>query len=168
MNLILCLLLLTILAAPSSMAAQIREPDQQSSTGSQTSGPQQPVPLSDPHTAQAAERPVSWKRLLPNIASDQRRIWSFPTKLAHAEDWVPAAAVAGTTAALFAFDPIEAAYFRRNSSFDGFNHVFTGNATVVGTIAAPIRYTRPGLSGRTRKCSALPCWRAKLWPMPKS
>ena len=151
MNLPLSLILFAILAAPSQMAAQVTGPDQQSSPNSQTSGPQQPASPSGPQAAQASDRPASWKLLLPNIVSDQRRIWSFPSKLTKRQNWIPVAAVAGTTAALFAFDPVEASYFRSASSFNRFNHVFTGNATVEGTIAAPITLYAVGLIRRDPK-----------------
>jgi len=74
--------------------------------------------------------------LLPNLISDQERIWSFPATLVQGQSWIPTAAVLGTTAGLMARDPSEAAYFRRTSSFRGFNNILTGNATVVGTIVA--------------------------------
>ena len=53
------------------------------------------------------------------------------------QSWISTAAVLGTTAGLLALDPTEASYFRRTSSFHGFNNIFTGNATAIGTIAAP-------------------------------
>ena len=84
------------------------------------------------------ERPVSWKLLLPNLVHDQRRIWSFPARLVQGDRWIPTAAVLGTTAGLVALDPTEAAYFRRTSTFHGFNNIFTGNATLAGIIAAPV------------------------------
>ena len=74
--------------------------------------------------------------MLPNLISDQERIWSFPATLVQGQSWIPTAAVLGTTAGLMARDPSEAAYFRRTSSFRGFNNILTGNATVVGTIVA--------------------------------
>jgi membrane-associated PAP2 superfamily phosphatase len=37
-----------------------------------------------------------------------------------------------------ALDPHTAPYFRRTSSFDGFNKVFSGNATSIGIIVAPV------------------------------
>ena len=45
--------------------------------------------------------------------------------------------ILGTAAGLVALDPTEANYFRRTKTFQGFNNIFTGNATVVGTILAP-------------------------------
>jgi membrane-associated phospholipid phosphatase len=73
--------------------------------------------------------------LLPNLISDQQRIWTFPARLA--QNWIPTAAVLGTTAGMVALDPTEAAYFHRSPTFQGFNNIFTGNATTIGTIIAP-------------------------------
>src|SRR4029453_1613275 len=84
------------------------------------------------------DRPVSWKLLLPNVISDQKRIWTFPGAPVRGKNWIPTAAVLGAPAGLVGFDPAEAAWFRRTSTFHGFNNVFTGNATALGTIAAPV------------------------------
>jgi membrane-associated phospholipid phosphatase len=84
------------------------------------------------------DRPVSWKLLSPNILHDQERIWTFPARLAQGQDWIPTAAVLGTTAGLIALDPTEGSYFHNSSLFHGFNNVFTSNATIVGTILAPV------------------------------
>jgi membrane-associated phospholipid phosphatase len=92
-----------------------------------------------------AERPVSWKLLLPNLLQDQERIWSFPGRLVRGHDWIGTAAVLGTTAGLVGLDPAEAAYFHRTSAFHGFNNVFTGNATEIGTIVAPLSLYGIGL-----------------------
>jgi len=97
------------------------------------------------------DRPVSWKLLLPNIVNDQERIWSFPARLGQGQNWIPTAAILGTTAGLFALDPIEASYFRRSSSYQGFNNIFTGNATVVGTVVAPVSLYTIGLIRRDSK-----------------
>jgi len=96
-------------------------------------------------------RPVSWKLLLPNIASDQKRIWTFPARLVQGQNWIPTAAVLGTMAGLIALDPTEAGYFRNTSTFHGFNNIFTGNATVVGTIVAPVSLYAIGLIRRDSK-----------------
>jgi membrane-associated phospholipid phosphatase len=101
-------------------------------------------PGSQPATS-AVTRPVSWKLLVPNILSDQERIWTFPARLVQGQNWVPTFAVLGTTAGLVALDPTEASYFRRTSAFSGFNNTFTGNATVVGTILAPVTLYAAGL-----------------------
>jgi membrane-associated phospholipid phosphatase len=97
------------------------------------------------------ERPVSWKLLLPNLISDQERIWTFPARLVQGQNWISTTAVLGTTAGLLALDPTEAAYFRRTSTFQSFNNIFTGNATVVGTIAAPVSLYAIGLIRKDSK-----------------
>jgi membrane-associated phospholipid phosphatase len=61
------------------------------------------------------------------------------------------AVVLGTTAGLLAFDPTEAAYFRRTSTFQGFNNTFTGNATVIGTVATPVSLYAIGLLRKDAK-----------------
>ena len=111
------------------------------------------IPCSLPgQSTPATDRPVSWKLLLPNILDDQKLIWSFPARLAHGQSLIPTAVVLGTTAGLVAFDPTESSYFHRTSTFNGFNNIFTGNATAVGTIAAPLALY---VAGRIRKDSKM-------------
>ena len=150
MNLSVALIVLSTLAVPFRTAGQTTEPDQTPPTGSPTSvPPQAPSPASPP--VPTAERPVSWKLLLPNLISDQERIWTFPARLVQGQNWISTTAVLGTTAGLLALDPTEAAYFRRTSTFQGFNNVFTGNATIVGTIAAPVSLYAIGLIRKDSK-----------------
>ncbi len=116
-----------------------------------------------------SDRPVSWTKLVPNLASDQKQIWTFPTKLGKRKYWIPAVAIVGVTAGLVALDPKTAPYFRRTSSFDGFNSVFTGNATDIGMIVAPVSIYAAGLIRKdSRKCSLRRSWLAKQWPTLKS
>jgi membrane-associated phospholipid phosphatase len=98
-----------------------------------------------PQTSAPFDRPVSWKQLVPNAASDQARIWLFPRKLRQKKVLIPTLAVLGTTAALVALDPFTAPYFRHTSSFDGFNHVFSGVGTASGEVAAPVAFYAAGL-----------------------
>jgi len=98
-----------------------------------------PAPPPDP------ERPVSWKLLVPNILNDQKEIWLFPARLVEGHSLIPTAAILGTTAGLVALDPTEAPYFRRTSTFQSFNNVFTGNATAIGTVVAPVSLYVAGL-----------------------
>jgi membrane-associated phospholipid phosphatase len=91
------------------------------------------------------------KLLLPNLLRDQERIWSFPARLVQGQSWIPTTAVLGTTAALLAFDPTEANYFRRTPTFHGFNNIFAGNATAVGTIVAPVSLYAIGLIRKDSK-----------------
>lgn len=48
-------------------------------------------------------------------------------------------------------DPAESAYFRRTSAFHGFNNTFSGNATGLGTIAAPVSLYAFGLVRKDSK-----------------
>jgi membrane-associated phospholipid phosphatase len=145
MKLAVALMVLTALAVPFRTEGQTTEPDQTSPAASPTQAPPSQVP-SQP--SPAVDRPVSWKLLLPNLISDQERIWWFPARLVRGQSWLPTAAILGTTAGLVALDPTEASYFRRTSTFHSFNNVFTSNATVIGTIAAPVSLY---VIGRIRK-----------------
>jgi membrane-associated phospholipid phosphatase len=89
--------------------------------------------------------------LLPNLISDQERIWSFPARLVQGQSWISTTAVLGTTAGLVALDPTEAAYFHRTSTFHGLNNILTGNATIMGTIAAPVSLYAIGLIRKDSK-----------------
>jgi Membrane-associated phospholipid phosphatase len=108
-------------------------------------------PLGEPQSLPDYDRPVSWKLVAPNILSDQKAIWLFPTKLAKDHNWIPALSVAGVTAGLLALDPYEGRYFHTTPRFQGFNRVFTSNATVLGTIAAPVSLYVAGLARRDTK-----------------
>ena len=107
-----------------------------------------PAPASPPPQP---DRTVSWTKLIPNVASDQKQIWTFPTKLGKRKYWIPAAAIVGVTAGLVALDPKTAGYFRRTSSFDGFNGVFNGNRTSMGILVAPLSIYAAGLIRKDSK-----------------
>ena len=97
------------------------------------------------------DRPVSWKLLVPNLLSDQKAIWLSPLKLTEDHNWIPTLSVVGVTAGLFAVDPYEGKYFHNTSTFQGFNGVFTGNATVIGSIIAPVSLYAVGLVTKNTK-----------------
>ncbi len=97
------------------------------------------------------DRPVSWKKIWPNIAADQKDIWLFPGKVEKERNWIPVTAVLGVTAGLIALDPIDSHYFRTTSTYRGFNQVFTSNATTIGTIVAPVSLYGIGLIRRDSK-----------------
>ena len=146
------LMLLVNLGIPSWASPQATEPNQAPPAGVPTSAPpQQPASSSSSQSPPVVDRPVSWKLLLPNILNDQERIWSFPARIGQGQNWIPTAVILGTTAGLFALDPIEASYFRRTSTYQGFNNIFTGNATVVGTIVAPVSLYTIGLIRKDSK-----------------
>lgn len=146
MNFSVALIVLSTLTVPFRTAGQTTEPDQRPAHSSPTNAPTQaPPPPVATQTPPVAERPVSWKLLLHNLIADQERIWSFPARLVQGQSLIPTTAVLGATAGLLALDPIEAGYFHRTSTFQGFNNVFTSNVTIAGTIAAPVSLYAIGL-----------------------
>jgi len=142
---------MTTLVIPSRAAAQITETDQSSPADpppNETSEIARPRVPSQPSEF---DRPVSWKLLYPNLIADQKHIWSFPARLMQGQNWAPTAAVLGATARLVLLDPSEAGYFRRTPIFHGFNNIFTGNATAIGTGAVPASLYAIGLIRRDSK-----------------
>jgi membrane-associated phospholipid phosphatase len=143
------LVVLLVLANAAQSAGQTTEPAQTPVAGLPTSAPPQAPALSPalPPTQPASnfDRPVSWKLLLPNMISDQKHIWTFPARLVQGENWIPTTVVLGGTAGLVALDPTTAPWFRQTTAFHGFNNIFTGNATAVGTIVAPVSLYVVGL-----------------------
>ncbi|MGA8595742.1 MAG: hypothetical protein WB676_13580, partial [Bryobacteraceae bacterium] len=75
------------------------------------------------------ERPISWKRVVPNILCDQKTIWTFPWRLAQGDHLLATSAVAGVTTGLVLLDPSTAPYFRRTTTFHTFNQVMSSNNT---------------------------------------
>ena len=113
---------------------------------------QVPAPdISESHLAADADRPVSWKQLLPNILGDEKQIWLFPLRLGQPRVFIPTAAVIGATAGLVALDPHDTPYFQHTSSFSGFNKVFGGSNTTYGIIAAPVSFYLIGLVRKDSK-----------------
>jgi membrane-associated phospholipid phosphatase len=104
-----------------------------------------------PAAAAAFDRPISLARFVPDLASDQKRIWPFPLRLVHRKVLLPTAAVLGVTAGLVALDPIAARYFRNTTAFNGFNKVFTGNATLYSVVATPVVIYGAGLLRKDAK-----------------
>ena len=149
------LIAMSALVIPSRAAAQITRPDQTSLAApplneppktaepTETAEPMAPVPVSD--------RPVSWKLLYRNVIADQKQIWSFPARLMQGRNWMPTAAVLGTTAGLLFLDPSEARYFRSTPTFHGFKNFFTSNATSIGTGAVPASLYAIGLVRKDSK-----------------
>lgn len=134
------------LAVGPCLPAQVTPPDH-TQTPAETAPPRSTTVSSVPgiQLPPLSERPVSWKLLLPNILSDQAKIWTFPARLAQGHDLLPTAAFLGTTAGLIAFDPTESSYFHRTQSFHEFNKLFSSNATEIGTIVAPASLYVAGL-----------------------
>lgn len=140
MKLTITLIALSTFANLHGLLAQTSEPDQTPAATSGTSAA--PAP---------AERPVSWKLLVPNLLSDQERMWTFPSRLAQGRNWLPTAAVLGTAAALLIADPAEARYFRGNPSFHQFNNLFSGSTTSIGMVVAPVSLYAAGFVRKDAK-----------------
>ena len=86
-----------------------------------------------------AVRQISWARMVPNILEDQKRIWLFPvTAVTTGRGLWPATALLGATAGLIALDPVDTPYFRRSTSFQDFNNVFSSSDTELATVAVPL------------------------------
>jgi membrane-associated phospholipid phosphatase len=114
------------------------------------SGPASPAASSSAPPSDS-ERDVSWVKLIPNLAHDQKQIWTFPVALARGKHWLPTLAVLGATAALVALDPHEGSYFRGTTAFNGFNRVFSSNNTSLGIILPPASLYLAGLIRRDSK-----------------
>jgi len=99
-----------------------------------------------PGTEPPSDRPVSFKLLPSNVLQDQKAIWSFPLQLAKGSDWKPALGFAAVTAGLFALDSHDTPYFRRTSSFGGFNKTFSGRNTSLGMAIVPASFFVAGLA----------------------
>ena len=105
----------------------------------------------DVQPAPKPERPISWKKLVPNIFRDQKDIWLFPLHAGRDNHWIPLTAVLGVTSGLVALDPHDAPYFRRTDSFHGFNSVFSGSNMSYGILAAPVTLYIAGLARKDPK-----------------
>ena len=84
-------------------------------------------------------QPITWKRLVPNIAHDQKRIWTFPLQLAQGKRRGQVLAVSGVTTGLVFADPVVAPYFRDNRrSLKTFNSILGTNYSALATVLSPI------------------------------
>src|SRR5262249_41476978 len=92
------------------------------------------------------ERPVTWMQLVPNILNDQKQMWTAPVRaFRNKKTLVPMLGIAAITAGLVAADGVDTGYFRRTSSFHGFNSVFSSNTTAIGTVVVPAAFYVAGL-----------------------
>jgi membrane-associated phospholipid phosphatase len=117
-----------------SLVALLALPTLLKRADAQETGQNGPEP--SPFTA-PEEKPISWKKLTPNILHDQGRIWTFPVEVAKGRHIGPSLAFAFTTWAAVALDPADTPYFSRTTTFNGFNKVFTSTRTAIGIAAAP-------------------------------
>jgi membrane-associated phospholipid phosphatase len=97
-------------------------------------------------TGSSVSPDVSLRQLPRNILSDQKEIWLFPGKLARGQHWLPTIAVVGATAGLLAADPHDVSYFRRTTTFHGFNQAFSGKITAIEIGLVPASFYVVGLA----------------------
>jgi membrane-associated phospholipid phosphatase len=93
----------------------------------------------------ATDRSVSWVELIPNIVDDQKHIWTFPARLTHHHNWVPALAVVAVTAGLVALDSRTDKPFQTTTAFHGFNSAFSSTNTSLGIAMMPVSLYAVGL-----------------------
>ena len=93
---------------------------------------------------------MSFRQLVPNILSDQKRIWLFPTQVVRGRHLAPTLAVISFTAALIATDARAGRYFRRSDTYNGFNSKFTSTVTGVGVVIAPVGLYVAGILTKDR------------------
>ena len=105
------------------------------------------APSQAPAAASADEgASTSLTTTIPNIFKDQKRIyWDFPRDLAHGKHWIPVAAFVATTAVLSATDQFESPYFRKTTTFHGFNNALSGTNSSLIIAAAPVATYLTGL-----------------------
>ena len=108
--------------------------------------PSDPAQGQSAGTGSSVQRDVSLRQLPRNLISDQKDLWFFPGKLAQGRHWLPTVAVVGATAGLLAADPHDVSYFRRTSSFHGFNQAFSGKATALEIGLVPASFYVLGLA----------------------
>jgi hypothetical protein len=83
------------------------------------------------------DREVSWKRLVPNMARDQKQMWLFPLSVAHGHHLMPTLAFVTATAAFMTVDAHNAKYFRHTTVFRSFDNAFSGRNTSILMEALP-------------------------------
>jgi len=86
-----------------------------------------------------------------NVLDDQKRIWSFPARVAQHRNWMPTVAILAIAAGLVPFDKSESGYFRRTTTFRGFNNVLNGNVTAGGIGGIPASLYAIGLLRKDSK-----------------
>jgi membrane-associated phospholipid phosphatase len=106
-------------------------------------------PLQSPESSTLAPDSGSWKRIIPDIAADQKRVWTFPLHIFEHNNWMPVMGVLAATSGLVALDPVDTPPFRRSlTAFHGFNNALSGRNTILITAAVPVSFLAVGLLRR--------------------
>jgi membrane-associated phospholipid phosphatase len=157
---IVTLLLLTLAPLRAQMIAQTHF---LSNSLSQTGESAPPVSFNDPTLPPAGKnRSISWKKLIPNTLEDQKTIyWEFPRSLARGQFWLPTSVFLAATGALIAVDQYDSPYFRRTSTYHGFNSGFSGTNTSLMIAAVPAATYLAGLAKKSSYAKATTLWTAE-------
>jgi len=105
--------------------------------GQQANTPPVPGPPQTASAGQPSYRAVSLAKLPGNILEDQKDIFLFPRQWTKGKHLWPTFGIFIATAGLVASDPYSAPPFRTTSSFNGFNHAFSGTNTAAVIAAVP-------------------------------
>ena len=111
----------------------------------------QSLPSEDAQPAATVEPLVSPALMLKRIATDEKRIWTFPVQATQGKHWKPVLSVLGVTAGLIALDPIDTPFFQRASYqqapvIHGINRVLSGTNSALLIAAVPISFYLAGLA----------------------
>jgi membrane-associated phospholipid phosphatase len=102
-------------------------------SGPASKSPSQPVSIYE-------ERPINWKTIVPDVARDQRTIWTVPAQLVRGEHLKPALGITIALGALVALDPHDTPYFRNTSAFSGFNRGLSSTNAIIATALVPASF----------------------------
>ena len=82
----ICLILLALSLTQGLWPQTTPDPSRESSADESVTKESMPQP-------QLRQRPATWKQLVPNIAKDQKHIWTFPFRIGQGNNWAPALGV---------------------------------------------------------------------------
>jgi PAP2 superfamily len=127
-----------------------QDPEQQSEAPQQNAN--RDMATQPPAVPPSRDVEFNIKSFAKNFGSDQKKIWTFPVKVATGHHLVPVLAVAGLTAGIVAgVDPPAARYFRRRGGdYDRFNSLLSEHVTTSATLLGPAALCVGGLIGKDR------------------
>jgi membrane-associated phospholipid phosphatase len=115
------------------------EPRNLSMCGERTSR-QPPAPSNRIPVPVDFRRGNTWKKLYADVLQDQASVLRYPLQVARGHHWQPTVAVAAATAGLIALDPRDTPYFRRTTTFLGFNTAASGLNTAAAMAIVPATF----------------------------
>jgi hypothetical protein len=89
-------------------------------------------------TTGVPEREATWRSLPGDVLHDQKRLWTFPLRVAKGHYLLPTAIVVGGTVGLIYADPHAMPYFQKHQkNWDDVNDVFDPSITTGEVVALP-------------------------------